>query len=196
MKTSKEITINKKNKFGAEILCIGSEILLGNIVNTNSQWIAEQLAILGIPHFRQTVIGDNPARLEEAILEASNRSEILITTGGLGPTPDDITTKVIADTFKTPLEQRNDILIDLRNKSKDKDSKLSESQKKQSLVPKGAKIINNYSGTAPGIFWRPKENFTILTFPGVPSELKEMWAKEASKLLISNNLSKELTTLG
>jgi len=135
VKTSKEITINKKNKFGAEILCIGSEILLGNIVNTNSQWIAEQLAILGIPHFRQTVIGDNPARLEEAILEASNRSEILITTGGLGPTPDDITTKVIADTFKTPLEQRNDILIDLRNKSKDKDSKLSESQKKQSLVP-------------------------------------------------------------
>jgi len=192
VKTSKEITINKKNKFGAEILCIGSEILLGNIVNTNSQWIAEQLAILGIPHFRQTVIGDNPARLEEAILEASNRSEILITTGGLGPTPDDITTKVIADTFKTPLEQRNDILIDLRNKSKDKDSKLSESQKKQSLVPKGAKIINNYSGTAPGIYWSPKENFTILTFPGVPSELKEMWAKEASKLLISNNLSKEV----
>ena len=192
MKTSKEITINKKNKFGAEILCIGSEILLGNIVNTNSQWIAEQLAILGIPHFRQTVIGDNPARLEEAILEASNRSEILITTGGLGPTPDDITTKVIADTFKTPLEQRNDILIDLRNKSKDKDSKLSESQKKQSLVPKGAKIINNYSGTAPGIYWSPKKNFTILTFPGVPSELKEMWAKEASKLLISHNLSKEV----
>ena len=86
MKTSKEITINKKNQFGAEILCIGSEILLGNIVNTNSQWIAEQLAILGIPHFRQTVIGDNPARLKEAILESSNRSQILITTGGLGPT--------------------------------------------------------------------------------------------------------------
>ena len=189
MKTSKEITIkiNKKNKFGAEILCIGSEILLGNIVNTNSQWIAEQLAILGIPHFRQTVIGDNPARLEEAILEASNRSEILITTGGLGPTPDDITTKVIAETFDTPLEQRNDILLDLKNKLRSKGRNLSESQKKQSLVPKGAKIINNYSGTAPGIFWSPKENFTILTFPGVPSELKEMWAKEASKLLISNN---------
>jgi nicotinamide-nucleotide amidase len=59
VKTSKEINIDKKNQFGAEILCIGSEILLGNIVNTNSQWIAEQLAILGIPHFRQTVIGDN-----------------------------------------------------------------------------------------------------------------------------------------
>ena len=180
MKTSREIIINNNNQCVAEILCIGSEILLGNIVNTNSQWIAEQLAILGIPHFRQTVIGDNPARLKEAILESSNRSQILITTGGLGPTPDDITTQIIADAFNTPLEQRNDILIDLKNKSKNKDSQLSESQKKQSLVPKGSKLINNQTGTAPGIIWSPKDRFTILTFPGVPSELKEMWFKEAS----------------
>ena len=192
MKTIKEINIDKKNQFGAEILCIGSEILLGNIVNTNSQWIAEQLALLGIPHFRQTVIGDNPARLKDAILESSNRSRILITTGGLGPTPDDITTKIIADAFNTPLEQRNNILMDLKNKIKNKYSKLSESQKKQSLVPKGAKIINNYSGTAPGIIWSPKDNFTIITFPGVPSELKEMWSKEASNWLINKNFSKKI----
>ena len=191
MKTSKKININNKNQCEAEILCIGSEILLGNIVNTNSQWIAEQLAILGIPHFRQTVVGDNPERLKETILESSNRSQILITTGGLGPTPDDITTNVIAYTFNTPLEQRNDILIDLKNKMKNNTSSLSESQKKQSLVPKGAKIIQNYSGTAPGIIWSPKENFTILTFPGVPSELKEMWVKEASKWLV-NNFSKKI----
>ncbi len=194
MKTSKKTIIKNNNQFGAEILCIGSEILLGNIVNTNSQWIAEQLAILGIPHFRQTVIGDNSARLQEAILEASNRSNILITSGGLGPTPDDITTKVIADTFNTPLEQRNDILINLKHKLINKGVNLSESQKKQSLVPKGAKIINNYSGTAPGIIWSPKDNFTILTFPGVPSELKEMWVKEGAKWLIKNNLSKKTIT--
>ena len=192
MKTSKDLNINNKNQSGAEILCIGSEILLGNIVNTNSQWIAEQLAILGIPHFRQTVIGDNPSRLKEAIFEASNRSEILITTGGLGPTPDDITTKVIAETFDTPLEQRNDILLDLKNKSRSRGRNLSESQKKQSLVPKGATIINNYSGTAPGIIWSPKDNFTILTFPGVPGELKEMWVKEAAKWLTNNNFSKNI----
>ncbi len=192
METSKEIDINNKAQCGAEILCIGSEILLGNIVNTNSQWIAEQLAILGIPHFRQTVIGDNSDRLKEAILEASKRSEILITTGGLGPTPDDITTKVIANTFNTPLEQRHDILIDLENKLRNKYSKLSESQRKQSLVPKGAKIINNYTGTAPGIIWRPADNFTIITFPGVPSELKEMWNNQAAKWLINNNFSKNI----
>ena len=191
MKT-KNININNKNQFGAEILSIGSEILLGNIVNTNSQWIAEQLAILGIPHFRQTVVGDNHARLKEAIFEASNRSEILITTGGLGPTPDDITTKVIADTFNTSLEQRNDIINDLKNKLKTNYSNLSDSQKKQAFIPKGAKIINNNSGTAPGIIWSPKKNFTILTFPGVPNELKEMWFKEAAQWLINNNYSKKI----
>ena len=192
MKTTKNININNKNQFGAEILSIGSEILLGNIVNTNSQWIAEQLAILGIPHFRQTVVGDNHARLKEAIFEASNRSEILITTGGLGPTPDDITTKVIADTFNTSLEQRNDIIIDLKNKLRANNNNLSDSQKKQAFVPKGAKIINNNSGTAPGIIWSPKKNFTILTFPGVPNELKEMWFKEAAQWLINNNYSKKI----
>ena len=192
MKTFKEININNKNNFGAEVLCIGSEILLGNIVNTNSQWIAEQLAILGIPHFRQTVVGDNPNRLKEAILEASNRSEILITTGGLGPTADDITTQVIADTFNTQLEQRNNILIDLKNKLGNNDCKLSQSERKQSLVPKGSQIINNSSGTAPGIIWSPKKNFTILTFPGVPSELKEMWINEAANWLINNNFSNNI----
>ena len=192
MKKSKENNKENQKRYGAEILCIGSEILLGNIVNTNSQWIAEQLAILGIQHFRQTVIGDNSERLKEAILESSNRSEILITTGGLGPTSDDITTKVIADAFNTPLEQRIDILNELKKKSIHQEKSLSESEKKQSLVPKGAKIINNYSGTAPGIIWSPKDNFTILTFPGVPSELKEMWVKEAAKWLISNNFSKKI----
>ncbi len=190
MKTSNKSNTN--NPYGAEILCIGSELLLGNIVNSNAKWLAEQLAILGIPHYRQTVIGDNPYRIKEAILEASNRAKILITTGGLGPTPDDITMQVIADTFNTQLEQRNDILIDLKNKSRHKNKKLSESQKKQSFLPKGAKIINNNSGTAPGIIWSPKNGFIILAFPGVPSELKEMWLKEGEKWLIHNNFSRKI----
>tara|TARA_B100000965_G_scaffold382273_1_gene380512 strand:- start:1007 stop:2299 length:1293 start_codon:yes stop_codon:yes gene_type:complete len=189
---SKQNNTNNTSRYGAEILCIGSELLLGNIVNTNAKWLAEQLALLGIPHYRQTVIGDNASRLKEAIIEASNRSDILITTGGLGPTPDDITTKVIADTFNTPLEEKNDILINLEDKLKDKNIKLSESQKKQSLVPKGSKIINNYSGTAPGIIWSPKKGFTIITFPGVPSELKKMWEEEGKEWLIKNNFSNKI----
>ena len=189
MKTHKEFDTNNEH-FGAEILCIGSELLLGNIINTNAKWLAEQLAILGIPHFRQTVVGDNPVRLKEAILDASNRARFLITTGGLGPTLDDITTNTIAESFNTPLEQSYDVLIDLKKKSLDKNSKLSESQKKQTLIPKGAKIIKNITGTAPGIIWSPKDRFTILTFPGVPSELKEMWINQGSKLLVNLSSSK------
>ena len=191
MKISNQKSENNQKQYGAEILCIGSELLLGNIVNTNAKWLAEQLAILGIPHFRQTVIGDNSLRLKEAILEASYRSEILITTGGLGPTPDDITIKVIADTFNTPLIERKEILIDLKNKFRN-NSKLSKSQKKQSLSPKGSEIINNKTGTAPGIIWSPKNGFTILSFPGVPSELKDMWKKVAEKWLVKNHFSKEI----
>ena len=191
MKISKENKIESKSQSGAEILCIGSELLLGNILNTNAKWLAEQLAILGIHHFRQTVIGDNSFRLKEAILEASYRSEILITTGGLGPTPDDLTMKVISEAFNTPMEQRNEILNNLKNKIRDTESTLSESQKKQSLLPKGSEIINNRTGTAPGIIWSPKNGFTILAFPGVPSELKDMWEISGRKWLSKNNSSQK-----
>ena len=190
MKTIKDNNIQKKEKKGAEILCIGSELLLGNIVNTNAQWLAEQLASLGMPHFRQTVIGDNALRLKEIIIEASKRSQILITTGGLGPTPDDITTPTIANAFNTPLEERKEILINLEGKLKNK-KKLSKSQKKQALVPVGSEIINNSTGTAPGIIWSPIKGFSIITFPGVPSELKNMWTNEVIPWLIKNNFSKK-----
>lgn len=191
MKTIKENITQKEENKGAEILCIGSELLLGNIVNTNAQWLAEELAFLGIPHFRQTVIGDNYSRLKEAILEASYRCKILITTGGLGPTPDDITTKTIASAFNTPLEERKDLLIELKNKLKDKDYLLSENQKKQCLVPSGSEILKNSTGTASGIIWSPLPGFLVMTFPGVPSELKEMWKKEAVPWLVKNRFSNE-----
>ncbi len=191
MKIIKENINQKEDNKGAEILCIGSELLLGNIVNTNAQWLAEELAILGIPHFRQTVIGDNSSRLKEAIIEASCRCQILITTGGLGPTPDDITTQTIASAFNTPLEERKDLLIELKNKLKDKDYLLSESQKKQCLVPSGSEILRNSTGTASGIIWSPIPGFLVMTFPGIPSELKKMWTQEAIPWLVKNKFSNE-----
>ena len=84
---------------GVEILCIGTELLLGNILNTNVKWIAEELSLIGIDHFMQGVVGDNAERIKTIILDSSKRSQILITTGGLGPTPDDLTTSAIASTF-------------------------------------------------------------------------------------------------
>lgn len=87
---------------GAELLCIGTELLLGNILNSNARWLAERLAALGIPHFRQEVVGDNRERVITAVRAASQRSRVLITSGGLGPTPDDLTTEAIAAAFDTP----------------------------------------------------------------------------------------------
>ncbi len=192
MTTSKKQNIKNKKDFGAEILCIGTELLLGNIVNTNAKWLAEQLAMIGIPHLRQTVIGDNSKRLKNVIIEASNRTELLITTGGLGPTPDDITTNAIVDAFNKKLDYKEDILFDIKNKLKNQKDTLSESQKKQCLIPSGSKIIKNATGTAPGYIWSPKKDFTIITFPGVPSELKEMWTKEVIPWLLKNNFSNQI----
>ena len=90
----------------AEIICIGTELLLGDILNTNCHYLAQELAALGIPHYYQTVVGDNVARIHQVLEIAVKRSSILIFTGGLGPTPDDLTTKAIADFFQTDLEER------------------------------------------------------------------------------------------
>ena len=97
---------NKNSIKGVEILSIGTELLLGNILNSNSQWIAEQLSSIGVSHYRQTTIGDNLERLTKVIEEISLRSNLLITTGGLGPTPDDLTTEAIANAFNTTLIER------------------------------------------------------------------------------------------
>ena len=93
-----------------EILCVGTELLLGSILNGNARWISERLASLGLPHYRQTVVGDNQERLKAAVLEAAERSSILITTGGLGPTPDDLTTASLAAAFDMPLEELPELL--------------------------------------------------------------------------------------
>ena len=94
------------NSKKVEILSIGTELLLGNIVNTNTQWISEQLSQLGLNHFRQTTVGDNCDRVIKVVQEISERSDLLITTGGLGPTPDDLTTEAIAKSFDVSLFER------------------------------------------------------------------------------------------
>ncbi len=178
---------NKENNKGVEILSIGTELLLGNIVNTNARWIAEQLSALGLNHFRQTTIGDNSERLSQLIKEISKRSNLLITTGGLGPTPDDLTTESIAQAFSQPLFAREPIWEEIKNKLHNKKSYIENlSLKKQCFFPEDAQIINNPRGTAPGMIWQPKENFTILTFPGVPDEMKAMWEESACNFIKSN----------
>lgn len=173
----------KMKKLGAEILCIGTELLLGEILNSNSQYIAQQLAILGIPHFYQTVVGDNPDRIHQALTIAASRSNLIITTGGLGPTPDDLTTEAIANFFDTPLEERPEIWQRIQQMYAQTGRTLTPNNRKQALLPKGADILTNPVGTAPGMIWEPQPDLLILTFPGVPSELYEMWDQVASPFL-------------
>ena len=163
-----------------EILSIGTELLLGNIVNTNAQWISEQLSQLGLNHFRQTTVGDNCDRIIKVVQEISKRSGLLITTGGLGPTPDDLTTKAVANSFNESLFERSYLWDEIKQKLSDYKLKENSSNlKKQCFFPNNAQIINNPRGTAPGMIWEPIKGFTIITFPGVPSEMKTMWEETA-----------------
>ena len=168
------------NSKGVEILSIGTELLLGNIINTNAQWISEQLSLLGLNHFRQSTIGDNCDRITKVIQEISKRSNLLITTGGLGPTPDDLTTEAIAKSFNVSLFERPHLWDEIKQKLPNSNLKDdSSSLRKQCFFPKNAQIINNPRGTAPGMIWEPVKGFTILTFPGVPSEMRTMWEETA-----------------
>ena len=185
--------MKKSNKLGkveninsVEIICIGTELLLGNILNRNACWLAKELAKLGIPHYRQTVIGDNFNRLKELLIESSRRSKIIITTGGLGPTKDDLTTETIAAAFNKSLEERGEVWVDIKTKFSQRNLVPSKINKKQALLPVGAEIIKNKTGTAPGMIFKPHSDLTILTFPGVPSELHEMWANSAVPWFINN----------
>ena len=99
MKANLNHQLNDPDFKGVEILSIGTELLLGNIVNTNAKWISEELSSLGLNHFRQSTIGDNSKRISDLVKEISLRSNLLITTGGLGPTQDDLTTEAIANSF-------------------------------------------------------------------------------------------------
>ena len=167
----------------AEILCIGTELLLGNITNGNARWIAEQLAALGVPHHRQAVVGDNRERLIGEVRSASERCRVLITTGGLGPTPDDLTTEAIAAAFETPLVEHPQVWVEIQSRLAARGRPCAASNRRQAFLPEGAALLPNPTGTAPGMIWSPRPGFTILTFPGVPSEMRAMWQATAAPWL-------------
>ncbi|MDM7958715.1 MAG: competence/damage-inducible protein A [Synechococcus sp. WH 8007] len=173
----------------AEILCVGSELLLGNITNGNARWLAEQLASLGVPHQRQMVVGDNRERLMAEVREAAGRCRVLITTGGLGPTPDDLTTEAIAAAFETPLVEHPEVWAEIQARLSARGRTCSPSNRRQAFLPQGAALLPNPTGTAPGMIWSPVPGFTVLTFPGVPSEMKAMWQQTAAPWLRQSGLA-------
>ena len=159
----------------AELICVGTELLLGDILNSNAQYLAQELAGLGIAHFFQTVVGDNPTRIQQVVAMACERSNLILFTGGLGPTPDDLTIETLADFFGAPLVERPEIVADIEAKFVSRGRVMTPSNRKQALLPAGAEVLPNRTGTAPGILWEPRPGLLIMTFPGVPSEMKAMW---------------------
>jgi len=161
----------------AEVISVGTELLLGQILNTNSQYLAQKLAELGIDLYFQTTVGDNMERLKIAIDTAIKRADILIFTGGLGPTSDDITKEAVADYFGLTLVLDEDVLRRIKNFFERRQVKMPEINRKQAYVPEGAKVLHNKNGTAPGLIIEKDGKIAVL-LPGPPFEMQPMFEEE------------------
>ena len=161
----------------AEIITTGTELLLGEIVDTNAPFIARQLRAIGVNLFYKTTVGDNRERLAEALRQALERSDVVIVTGGLGPTVDDITREAVADATGRPLELREEIVAHLREFFGRRGRSFTENNLRQAYLPQGARVIPNPIGTAPGFIVEDPKG-VIITMPGVPSEMERMMTEQ------------------
>lgn len=168
----------------AEIIAVGSELLLGQINNTNARFISSQLTELGIHIYHHTVVGDNPRRLLQAIEIAESRADIIIFSGGLGPTKDDLTKEAIAQHLGVNLVQDDQAMASIQYFFDVRNRIMTDNNKKQALVLDGATVLANRHGMAPGMLYETDKHLYML-LPGPPSELEPMFQFEAKPLLAS-----------
>ncbi len=167
----------------AEILAVGTELLLGDILNTNAQFLAQELAALGIEVYYQTVVGDNPKRLEDTIFHAFSRADLIITTGGLGPTEDDLTKETAAKYFGEKLVLDEKALAQIEKFFRRIGREMTENNVKQAMVPeKNSVVLYNENGTAPGIIIE-KNGKMIVMLPGPPKETVPMFLNQVKPYL-------------
>lgn len=179
----------------AEILCVGTELLLGEVVNTNAAYISRELARLGISVYRTAVVGDNPQRLVDAVRTALCNADLLILSGGLGPTYDDLTKETVADVLGLKMVRDASILAEIEDYFASSNRKMPENNIKQADIPLGAIALKNRTGTAPGIFIEKNEKIVVL-LPGPPFELIPMFEEfvfprlraMSDKVLITHNI--------
>jgi competence/damage-inducible protein CinA-like protein len=158
----------------AEIIATGSELVLGETVDTNSAYLARQLAAIGINLFRKTTVGDNQDRIAAVVDEALDRADLVICTGGLGPTVDDTTREAVASATGRPLVFHQHLLDQIAARFRSFGRTMSESNRQQAYVPEGARIVENPRGTAPS-FIVEIDRGTVVVLPGVPSEMRYLW---------------------
>lgn len=166
----------------AELIAIGTELLLGEIQDTNTRYLTRQLRNLGVDVFRATIIGDNPLRIAEVIREALSRSEIVITTGGLGPTVDDPTRNAAALAFNVEVEFHPELWKEISNRFLSRGIQPSENNKKQAFLPQGALPLSNPVGTAPA-FYLNRNPGLLICLPGVPPEMEIIFQSSVIQLL-------------
>lgn len=167
----------------AEIIAIGTELLLGEIQDTNTSYLARKLRDIGVDIFRSTLIGDNEYRISELIKEASQRADIIITTGGLGPTVDDPTRNAVALAVGLPLEYREELWNQILERFTRFNRQPTENNRKQAYIPKNAVAIENPVGTAPSFYFDNGKTI-IISLPGVPREMEMLCEISVLPLLI------------
>ena len=157
----------------AEVVSVGTELLLGQIVDTNASYICSVLADLGIGVYFRSTVGDNTGRVQEVFLHALSRADLILSTGGLGPTDDDLTVAAAAGALGLPLERHEEAWAHVQEFFRKRNRPLSSQQEKQAMLPRGARMIPNPRGSAPGVIIEHREKTLIFT-PGVPREMKGM----------------------
>ncbi len=170
----------------AEIISIGDELLLGQTINTNATWISEQLALIGINTVQVTTIADEEKHIIDSLDNALKRAELVLITGGLGPTKDDITKKCLAEYFKTELEMNEIVLAKIVDYFESRGREVLQVNRDQALLPVGAKMIPNELGTASGM-WFEQDDKIVVSMPGVPYEMKGMMRESILPQLKNEN---------
>ncbi|WZY01258.1 competence/damage-inducible protein A [Bacillus sp. FSL W7-1360] len=171
----------------AEIIAVGSELLLGQIANTNGQFLSQQLACIGIDVHFHTVVGDNEHRLQSALVIADSRADLFILTGGLGPTKDDLTKEVVAHFCKRPLVYDLKSVRAMEDYFSSSGHPMTENNRKQALVIAQSTVLQNKHGLAPGMMYTRENGKMIVLLPGPPKEMKPMVLNELLPLLQGGN---------
>ncbi|HXG18026.1 MAG TPA: CinA family nicotinamide mononucleotide deamidase-related protein [Methylomirabilota bacterium] len=166
----------------AEIVAIGSELLLGQIVDTNSTWMAQRLTALGVNLFHKSVVGDNPERMKDVLTRALERADVVITSGGLGPTQDDLTREVVAEVTGRKLVLHQPFLEQIEHRFRNRGFIMTKNNERQAYMPEGAIPVNNPNGTAPSFIVEDPRG-SIFVLPGVPFELKWLFDNEVAPYL-------------
>ena len=173
-----------------ELISVGTELLLGNIVNTNAAYLSEQCALLGLSMYHQSVVGDNEERLAETMRTALERSDVVILSGGLGPTKDDLTKEVAAQVMEMPLKEDEHSRKRIEEYFKNSQTRvITDNNWKQAQAPEGSIVVDNDNGTAPGLILE-KDGKAMILLPGPPNEMRPMFEKSIFPYL--NKLQPEL----